>query len=127
MRARLVAVPLAIAIMLGACASTPHAASAQPKGYIVAEMAVRDEAAYRDYAAAVTAIVRDFGGIYLVRGGALDPREGAPPAERVVIIEFPDVATARAFYESSSYGAIAPLRARAAESRVYIVTGLAAR
>ena len=112
---------LLIALALGACATAPVSTAA--KGYIVAELAIADADAYREYAALVPPIVAKYGGRYLVRGGESAAREGAPPAGRVVVIEFDTIAAARAFYDAPEYQAIAPLRIRAANSRVFLVEG----
>jgi uncharacterized protein (DUF1330 family) len=112
---------LALAFALTACATAP--APGVAKGYIVAELAVADADAYREYAALVPPIVAKYGGRYLVRGGESAAKEGAPPAGRVVVIEFDTIAAARAFYDAPEYQAIAPLRIRAANSRVFLVEG----
>ncbi len=59
----------------------------------------------------------------LVVYGALDTLEGAP-TEGVVILEFPDKAAARAWYDSEDYQARARLRMQAAPYRAFIVEGL---
>lgn len=114
-----------LAFALAACATPPPAdRAASSKGYIVAEIEVRDGEAYRAYAAAVTPVVAQYGGRYLVRGGPSETKEGAAPLGRTVIIVFDSVAAARRFYDSPEYAAIAPLRLRASTSRVFIVEGV---
>jgi uncharacterized protein (DUF1330 family) len=113
---------IAAALALSACATAP--ASRVAKGYIVAELAVADAEAYREYAALVPTIVAKYGGRYLVRGGASDAKEGAAPSGRTVVIEFASLVEARRFYDSADYAAIAPLRKRAATSRVFLVEGV---
>jgi uncharacterized protein (DUF1330 family) len=103
-------------------ASTPPAVA---KGYAIAEIAVNDSAAYREYVAAVTPLVAKHGGVYLVRGGAAIAKEGASPQGRLVVIEFPSYAAAQAFYQSAEYQAVLHLRVKAATSRVLIVEGAA--
>ena len=71
----------------------------------------------------VLPILREYGGRYLARGGNVIPLEGKPPARRVVIIEFANLAKARAFWDSPAYRAIVTMRHQAAESRVFIVEG----
>ena len=58
----------------------------------------------------------------IVCGGAAETLEGSPPA-RIVVIEFPDVAAARRFYDSPGYQAIVGIRQKAANSRVVLVEG----
>ncbi|MBH61140.1 MAG: hypothetical protein CL569_01560 [Alphaproteobacteria bacterium] len=49
------------------------------------------------------AVVAEYGGRYLVRGGTVVTLEGPAEDRRVVVVEFPDMASAQAFYESSGY------------------------
>jgi uncharacterized protein (DUF1330 family) len=42
----------------------------------------------------------------------------------VVIVEFPDMAAARGFYDSPEYRAILPLRLAASRGRLYLVEGV---
>jgi uncharacterized protein (DUF1330 family) len=58
--------------------------------------------------------------------GALDTLEG-PRVDGAVILSFPTVADARAWYESPHYQEALPHRLKGAEYRVFIVEGLAAQ
>jgi uncharacterized protein (DUF1330 family) len=84
---------------------------------------VTDPEAYKAYTTAVTPLIAKFGGTYLVRGGQTIAREGEPPKGRVAIIEFPSLAAAQAFQDSPEYAVVAPLRYKAATSRLYLVEG----
>jgi uncharacterized protein (DUF1330 family) len=116
---------LAAALVVAGCveASEPPT-SAGPKGYIVAEVTVTNASAYEGYRQAVSPVVARHGGVYLVRGGRSEVLEGRP-AGRVVVLEFPSVAAARAFYESPEYQAIVGQRKANATSRVVLVEGFA--
>ena len=70
--------------------------------YIVAQVKVRDPAAYQRYREAVTPLIDRFGGRFRVRGGELDVLEGDWPLPRLVIIEFQSKDAARLFYDSPS-------------------------
>lgn len=94
-----------------------------PKGYGVAEINVTDPEAYKQYLEAVTPIVAQFGGKYLVRAGTVIPIEGEAPTGRVVIIEFPSLASAKLFEASPEYLKIAPIRQRASRTRLFLVEG----
>jgi len=114
------------AVILGATAFTfLPAATVAPKGYVIAEITVTDPEAYKQYAAAVPAIAAKFSGKYLVRAGQTVAVEGEPPSGRIVVIEFDSLAAARSFEDSAEYQAIAPLRQKAARSRVFLVEGIA--
>ncbi|MGK5642240.1 DUF1330 domain-containing protein [Streptomyces sp. URMC 126] len=50
-----------------------------------------------------------FGGRFVVHGGELDVREGTWEGD-LVLIEFPDLARAREWYDSPAYRELIPLR-----------------
>ena len=115
-----------VAAVVFAAAGFPYlyAAAVASKGYVVAEITVTDPEAYKQYAATVAPTVAKFGGKYLVRGGQTVAVEGDPPGGRIVVIEFDNLAAARAFEDSPEYQAVAPLRHKAARSRVFLVEGV---
>ncbi len=113
----------ATALLIGGICTLVHAAMAVPKAYVIAEITVTDAEAYKGYIAAVSLVVARFGGQYRVRGGQTVPLEGEPPSGRIVVIEFESMAVARTFENSAEYAAVAPLRHRAATSRVFLVEG----
>jgi uncharacterized protein (DUF1330 family) len=77
-------------------------------------------------AVAVAPVVAKLGGKYIVRGGQTVAEEGEPPPSgRIVVIEFDDLAAARSFEDSQGYQVVAPLRRKAARSRVFLVEGVA--
>ena len=80
------------------------------KGYVIANVSVADAAAYEAYRSRTAAIIAHYGGRFLVRGGAVEVREGEPGIGRLVILEFPSVEAARTFYDSPEYQAILPIR-----------------
>jgi uncharacterized protein (DUF1330 family) len=92
--------------------------------YIVAQLKVRDPAAFQRYREAVTPLVDQFGGRFRVRGGELEVQEGDWPWPRLVIIEFPSKDAARLFYESPEYQKILPLRQASADGTVAFVEGV---
>ena len=102
-----------------------RAATVAPKGYVIAEITVTDPEAYKQYAAAVAPVVAKLGGKYIVRGGQTVAEEGEAPSGRIVVIEFDNLAAARSFEDSQDYQAVAPLRRKAAHSRVFLVEGVA--
>jgi uncharacterized protein (DUF1330 family) len=92
--------------------------------YIVANLKVRDPALFETYRAQVPAVIARYGGRYIVRGGAHHVLEGTPDPQRVVMIEFPDVAAARRFFESPEYAPLSAMRREATTSSLYIVEGV---
>lgn len=93
------------------------------KGYWIGHVTITDSAAYARYQAANAAAFARFGGRFLVRGGEQHLAEGeARP--RSVIVEFPDLAAARACHDSPEYRAAAAERRGAALLDLVIVEGV---
>ena len=91
--------------------------------YLVGRITVHDDAKYAEYRAQVPPIIAAYGGRYLVRGGAVEVKEGEPPPGRLVVVEFPDMDVARAFYGSAEYAPVLRLRLDSADSEVVFVEG----
>jgi uncharacterized protein (DUF1330 family) len=74
------------------------------KHYTLAELSVTERGWARDYVANVTPMVERGGGRYLTRTTTYEKLEGERErAQLVMIIEWPDAAAARRFYESEEY------------------------
>jgi uncharacterized protein (DUF1330 family) len=113
-------------IVIGASGGAAlHAQStAAAPAYYVVEVNVRDLDKYKnDYASHVAATLAPYGGRYLAAGGRTESIEGAPPASRVSILEFPSVDKAEAWYNSPEYDKIKPIRHAVATTRSFIVEG----
>ena len=76
-----------------------------------------------EYIERIQATLDPFGGRFLVHGAEVDVREGHWPGT-LVIVEFPDVNAAEAWYESPAYQAILPLRTRNIDGSTLIVDGV---
>ena len=92
--------------------------------YFVVDLDVSNMAGMQGYAAAVPATIAQYGGRYLVRGGATELVEGGPEPKRVVILEFPDTAAIKRWYNSPEYQKILPGRLDNSKARAFIVEGL---
>lgn len=95
------------------------------KGYVWAEMQVTDLEKYMEYPKHSTPVVQQFGGTFIVRGGAPQLLEGDRTPGRVVIVEFDSPERARAFYHSPEYQAAMKWRVRYAQSQLCLLTGQA--
>jgi len=91
--------------------------------YIIARVDVTDPEKYKGYTALTPGAIAAHGGRFVVRGGELTTLEGADETRRVVVIEFPDVATAKTFWNSPEYGEAKAKRANAADMQAFIVDG----
>jgi len=116
---------LAAALIAAALAGVAaRQAPAPKKGYIIAEVAVSNADQYAEYAKRTPAIVEQYGGRFIARGGQVATLEGAAAAGRVVIIEFPSFERAKAYFESADYQAARKFRLGAANFRGVLVEGL---
>lgn len=70
--------------------------------YTMAHIDVHDEAEYARYAELAGPAVAQYGGVFLARGGKTEVMEGHARA-RNVIIQWPDMDTAKAFYNGPEY------------------------
>jgi uncharacterized protein (DUF1330 family) len=91
--------------------------------YVVAEVEVTDPAVYENYRKMVPATVAQYGGKFLVRGGAVQVKEGGWQPKRLVMLEFPSMDQASKWYASPEYAPALALRLKAARSKVLLVEG----
>lgn len=91
--------------------------------YIIAEIEITDPEIYDRYRAQTPDVIAQYGGRFLVRGGRAETLEGDRQPGRLVVLEFPDVAAARLFYDSPEYKAIIGLRQQASTGRLILVEG----
>jgi uncharacterized protein (DUF1330 family) len=81
--------------------------------YVIADVEVSDPEKYKGYIALTPAAVAKHGGKFIARGGEVVVFEGDWKPGRTVVIEFPDIAAARKFYDSAEYGQARAARAGA--------------
>jgi uncharacterized protein (DUF1330 family) len=91
--------------------------------YFVVEIDVHDAVAFEEYRKRVPAIIAQYGGRYLARGGRTETLEGDWHPTRIVVLEFPSVEQAKKFYESSEYAPLKAQRLQAATSKLLLVEG----
>jgi uncharacterized protein (DUF1330 family) len=70
-----------------------------------------------------TEAVANHGGRFVVRGGEHELLEGEWDTLRLVVIEFPDMDAARAWWTSDEYEAIKPLRRGGSTTNIVLVDG----
>ena len=92
--------------------------------YVIVETIVSDPERYERYKEAAPPAITAYGGRYLARGGEKTVLEGDWDPVRVVILEFPDLETAKRWYASDEYGAARTVREGAASLNMVAVDGL---
>ncbi len=98
--------------------------------YMVVEIEVTDQKAYALYRPAAQAVLAKLGGSgrIIIRGGKdgtgkTESLEGGWMPERFVVIEFPDMARAKAFYYSPEYQETLKMRVGSSRSKAIFVEG----
>ena len=92
--------------------------------YILVEVNVHDPVAYEDYKKMTPGSLVPFDGKFIVRGGSTETLEGDWKPERFVILEFPSLEKAKAWWNSDIYAPAKALRHRTANSKMIVVEGV---
>jgi uncharacterized protein (DUF1330 family) len=92
--------------------------------YLIANVEIRDAEKFKDYLKATPAVIKRFGGKFLVRGGDFEICEGGWNPKRLVVVEFESMQKAKQFYNSSQYNVIKGLRQSSAYTEWVFVEGL---
>lgn len=116
----LIGIAIGVAAVGGAWAQSVPA----KKAYVLVQSEVINPDQYAGYAKLTPAIIEQYGGRFLTRGGRSLTLEGHKAPERVVVIELPNYEAAQAFYNGPEYTAARKLRAGAATMQIVVVEGL---
>ena len=92
-------------------------------GYIFVQTEVSDPDQYYTYKQAVPAVIEQYDGRFIVRGGDMETLEGTFDGPRVVILEFPSAERAREFWDSVEYAEVKKLREGAAKMTAVLIEG----
>jgi uncharacterized protein (DUF1330 family) len=93
--------------------------------YVIVDTKINDLDAYEGYKALAKPLVEKYGGIYRARGGEMDVVESdlwSPT--RIVMLEFPDMQSARDFIDSEEYAPVKAIRHANAECTTVIIDGI---
>ena len=94
--------------------------------YVISEVDVRDPAGFETYRTIAAKAIAQYGGCYLVRGGAASIAEGGPPPKTIIVVEFPSMEKLRQWYASPEYAEALKARQTALDRRLIFVEGVAA-
>lgn len=92
--------------------------------YVVVDVVVKDSVRYDDYRKRVMVTLELYGEKFLVRGGKVETLEGTWKPQRFVIVEFPDAAAARAWWNSEAYAEPKAIRQSASHTEMILVQGI---
>jgi uncharacterized protein (DUF1330 family) len=94
------------------------------KAYVLADIEVQDASLYEQYKALAPPAIAAHGGRYLVRGGRTEVLEGTWSPKRAVILEFPSLEQAKAWWASAEYAEGRALRQSCATTDMIVVEGV---
>ena len=92
--------------------------------YIILEIEVTDPVGFEEYKKRAAATVEQYGGKYIVRGGACETLEGDWKPKRIVVLEFDNMERAKAWLNSPEYIEPRKQRHRTAKTRMILAEGL---
>ena len=95
-----------------------------PAYFLFDNVEVLDPAGLARYAAAAAPSVAAHGGRYLAVAATPEVVEGDPTLNSAVLIEFPDLTSARAWYGSPDYQPLKALRHRSARNTAVLFDGI---
>ena len=94
--------------------------------YAIGSLTIRDSSWVAEYLPKTLALVEKHGGRYLARGRPTAVLEGdAAPPSAVVVLEFPSIEAAKAWYDDPDYAPLIRLRQSGATLEFILVEGLA--
>lgn len=92
--------------------------------YLISTIEITNPTGYEEYRKLVPPALAKYSGKFLVRGGAVEYKEGDWQPKRVVVVEFPTMEQARAFYDSPEYTKAIEIRQRNSVGSVLFVEGV---
>ena len=92
--------------------------------YVISDVTIRDREVIETYRTRAAASIATHGGRYLVRGGDVETLEGHWKPGPLIVVEFPDIETARRWYRSDEYAAALEVRDVALSRKLILVDGV---
>jgi len=94
--------------------------------YVILDITVSDPKLFEEYKQLAPETIAAYGGKYLARGGKVEALEGDWTPDRIVILEFDSINTAKAWMDSPEYREARAIRHQAATSNTIVVEGIEA-
>ncbi len=93
--------------------------------YVIARTEVRDTAWLAEYRPKTKALVKKHSGKFLAGGGVKESLEGSGKLpSNIIVIEFPSMDHAKAWYNDPEYAPLIKLRQSSASAEIVLVEGL---
>jgi len=94
------------------------------KAYVIVDVKITDPDRYGEYKKLTPGSLVPFDGKFVVRGGESETLEGTWKPGRLVVLEFPSMQKARAWWSSEGYAPAKALRQSASVTRMILVEGV---
>ncbi|MBT5186321.1 MAG: DUF1330 domain-containing protein [Kordiimonadaceae bacterium] len=91
--------------------------------FLILDVDIHDPEKYKGYMEKAKPLVDKYGGKYHVRGGPFEVIDGSWQPTRLVVIEYPDMASAKAMYLSEEYAPLKAIRESCSTGHTVIVDG----
>jgi uncharacterized protein (DUF1330 family) len=92
--------------------------------YVIARVEVTDWDKYNEYLKVGPGTIAQYGGRFIARNGEMATLEGPEETRRLIILEFPSLAKAKAWYNSKEYQDAKKLRAGASKGSLIVIDGV---
>lgn len=92
--------------------------------YIIVDVRITDPARYEDYKKQTPATLAAYDRKFIVRGGKTETLEGDWQPGRIVVLEFPSIEKAKAWWSSDGYAPAKALRQATSVTRMIMVEGV---
>jgi uncharacterized protein (DUF1330 family) len=120
------ALTLIAGVAIGAVIVQGLHAQARMPGFYIAEINVKNQDAYAtEFIPAALKALQEASGKFVVRGGNIVATQGAPPASRIVVLQFASIDKAQNWWNSQAQKEAQVIGDKYATFRSYIVEGLA--
>jgi uncharacterized protein (DUF1330 family) len=119
-----IALALVAGAAIGGAAIQGLHAQAKPKAYVITEVEIINQEAFKEFAPKVAEANKMAGGAYLARGETIAALDGQPP-KRVTLQVFDSFEKAKNSRNTDGWKAISDLQKKATKTRSYAVEGLA--
>lgn len=91
--------------------------------YMIIDLEITDPEVYAEYVEKVPAVIKKYGGKYVIRGGKITPLAGDWNPERIVVLEFPSQEHVNKWALSPEQMPLAELRRKSTNARTIMVEG----
>lgn len=91
--------------------------------YVIADITVSDARTFAEYAKLTPAVLANYGGQFVVRGGNAEALEGDWKPQRLVVLKFDSAEQAKRWWNSPEYAPLRKMRQGASQGDLIVVEG----